>query len=289
MINLITGKDELVLEIGSGHNPHPRSDILVDRFLYNNQERQRRAVSIDRPIIIANGTNLPFADNYFDFVLCNQIIEHIEDLPAFIKEINRVAKRGLIIVPHALRERLFGWHYHRWFIDLNKDTLVFYPKSKTDQTQFAHFIHVLYANNLNFRYFIDKLENSLNVYYYWDSKIKYQIKKENTKLIKSYDNKVGLILQNITYKFSNICWQWLWEKQQKVINVANYYWQKSQRKNFRELNWTKLLKQLKCINCHKGKLVNKNEYWECDNCQGKFPSKNGIPIILNDADQLKGY
>ena len=35
----------LVLEIGSGDNPNPRADILVDKFLFDNTERHRQGIS----------------------------------------------------------------------------------------------------------------------------------------------------------------------------------------------------------------------------------------------------
>ena len=35
-------KTGLVLEIGSGENPNPRSNVLVDRFLFDNTERFAR-------------------------------------------------------------------------------------------------------------------------------------------------------------------------------------------------------------------------------------------------------
>jgi len=34
------GSKDIVLEIGSGHNPDPRSDILCDKYLEDNTQRR---------------------------------------------------------------------------------------------------------------------------------------------------------------------------------------------------------------------------------------------------------
>ena len=41
------GPDDLVLDVGSGHNPNPRSDILCDRYIEDNTERGG-AIRVDR-------------------------------------------------------------------------------------------------------------------------------------------------------------------------------------------------------------------------------------------------
>ena len=38
--------------------------------------------------------NLPFEDNTFDFILCNHVLEHIEDDIKAINELYRVMKPG---------------------------------------------------------------------------------------------------------------------------------------------------------------------------------------------------
>lgn len=46
---------------------------------------------------------LPFDDNYFDTILCQDVIEHINDYPSLLKDIHRILKpKGevLIRVPH---------------------------------------------------------------------------------------------------------------------------------------------------------------------------------------------
>ena len=70
---------DLVLEIGSGNNPNPRSDILCDRYIHDNNQRAGEfAAVIDRPLVVADGYRLPFKDKTFDYVICSHILEHME-------------------------------------------------------------------------------------------------------------------------------------------------------------------------------------------------------------------
>lgn len=50
----------------------------------------------------------PFANNFFDVVISNQVIEHLVDLDHFIKEIKRVLKPGGYCVIST--ENLASWH-----------------------------------------------------------------------------------------------------------------------------------------------------------------------------------
>ena len=66
----------LVLEIGSGDNPNPRADILVDKFLFDNTERGGNIV-IDRPIVVADAHHLPFKDGVFAYTICGKLCRSI--------------------------------------------------------------------------------------------------------------------------------------------------------------------------------------------------------------------
>ena len=87
--------------------------------------------NIDRSILQADATKLPFSDETFDVVIANHILEHIpEDIRA-LKEFNRVLKKGgfaILQVPYSeklkttiedplinnpkLQERLYGQKDH---------------------------------------------------------------------------------------------------------------------------------------------------------------------------------
>lgn len=67
---------------------------------------------------VADGGHLPFADHFFDVVVCSEVLEHIADYGAVLAEIKRVLKPGgqlVVSVPRQWPERLcwsFSEDYH---------------------------------------------------------------------------------------------------------------------------------------------------------------------------------
>jgi SAM-dependent methyltransferase len=49
---------------------------------------------MDEAVVIEPGKPLPFADQSFDLVLCDWVVEHIEDPEAFVAEVRRILKIG---------------------------------------------------------------------------------------------------------------------------------------------------------------------------------------------------
>lgn len=59
--------------------------------------------------LIGDAYRLPFADGFFDAVICSEVLEHLLDYPAALREIARVLKpQGILAasVPHAWTERI---------------------------------------------------------------------------------------------------------------------------------------------------------------------------------------
>ena len=57
--NLSIGKKDHVLEVGGGHNPHPRSNVVVDKFVDCNYHRKSDVkVLKNQKFIAADGENL---------------------------------------------------------------------------------------------------------------------------------------------------------------------------------------------------------------------------------------
>ena len=49
-------------------------------------------------------------------MICNQVLEHVENPTAFLKEQMRVAKRGYIETPSVIGEYLFPKEAHKWLV-----------------------------------------------------------------------------------------------------------------------------------------------------------------------------
>ena len=127
----------LVLDIGSGHNPHPRANILADKFLLDNNEvvgrsGRKAVVPQDRFFVVADACALPFKDKAFQFIIASHIAEHVEDIDSFCYELNRVGSRGYLETPSKLAEVLRHPPYHIWYVSNRKGTLVFEPAPRDD-------------------------------------------------------------------------------------------------------------------------------------------------------------
>lgn len=140
----------LVLEIGSGDNPNPRSDILCDRFLGDNTERGGNIV-IDRPMVVADAHHLPFRDGAFAYTICSHILEHMDDPIQFARELTRVSEAGYIQSPSEIAERMFHWSFHRWYVNLVGETLTLSPKEPAEP--FGELFDYLYEYNPAYAFF----------------------------------------------------------------------------------------------------------------------------------------
>lgn len=147
-----------VLDIGSGHNPHSRADILLDNNLLDDTERSGKpAVRDARPFVVGDAQCLPFKNHCFDYVIASHIAEHTSDPIAFCREIQRVAPRGYVECPGPLGERLLGEPFHLWIVKKRQNTLFFKKntlESKVLQILSDLFYAVFYVNQNRARWTI---------------------------------------------------------------------------------------------------------------------------------------
>ena len=117
----------LVLEVGSGGNPYPRANVLLDAY-QETRERHWEPLVHDRPTVLAFGEKLPFRDKAFDFVIAAHVLEHTPDPQKFLAELQRVAYAGYIETPDAFMERINPYKDHRLEVTLRDDGLVIRKK-----------------------------------------------------------------------------------------------------------------------------------------------------------------
>ena len=111
-----------ILDIGCGYTAHDKASVICDIQDLSNFYKNKKFVKL-------NGKTLPFKDKEFDFVIASHVIEHVEDVNFFIKELQRVSSKGYIELPTSLEDNLVfeNKNDHLWhmeFDDINQKLLI---------------------------------------------------------------------------------------------------------------------------------------------------------------------
>lgn len=123
-------RGDFVLDVGSGHDPHWRADVLLDYSLTDDVDRHAPLWRDKRPLVIGDIQRLPFRDKAFDFIICAHVLEHVQDPAAALEELSRVGRRGYIETPSEFGEKCGGLSNHRWFVNAEDGRLVFTRKPR---------------------------------------------------------------------------------------------------------------------------------------------------------------
>lgn len=186
-------KSDLVLDVGSGSGPHPRANVLCDKNIKDDTERGGRYLSKtkagikflkNRTLIVGEGERLPFKDKSFDYVICSHVLEHSENPERILQELMRVASRGYIETPTEIYEMLFGWPFHKWYVRLEDNVLVF--KRKKIYGNLEGLLIPYFLRDFNFVSFYVQSRDLLSIRYSWNEKINYKIINQDDNL---YDDK----------------------------------------------------------------------------------------------------
>ena len=205
-------KNDLVLDVGSGDKPFWRADVIVDKYLEDDQQRHSGAIVYDKRKIFLEGDveKLPFKDKVFDFVFCSHLLEHVESPDKAIAELTRVAKKGYIEVPFAIIDLLKPFPPHLWFCFYENNTLFFHQKEKeknifVEETE--RFGKIFYDNPL-IQFLFSKMYKSIFITIYWKNNLKHSVKRVKNPYTYSYQEelhkktlftKVSFILYKIFY------------------------------------------------------------------------------------------
>ena len=103
-----------ILDIGCGYNANKFAKVVCDIQDLSNHYQ-------DKEFIRLTEKKLPFKDKEFDFVVASHVIEHVQDVDFFIKEIERVSKKGYIELPTMLEDNLVfeNKNDHIWHMDFD--------------------------------------------------------------------------------------------------------------------------------------------------------------------------
>lgn len=273
---------DFVLEIGSGHNPKPRADVLCDKFIEDDEQRGGGIVA-DRPLVAADGQYLPFADGTFDYVICSHVLEHVEEPTSLIAELMRVARRGYIETPSEIAERIYGWPYHHWLVNKIDGRLVLQKKHPNGESQhppqFGQLFHTLAAEDKHWKRFHLTHHHLFLVQYEWEGEIDYEILPPgNSPLNLACPETLAALVSQA--KNASLLSQWL----PRIKNAIPSRIVARAKNVARAIARTKstpaktLQEILVCPLC-KGEVIWTADNLQCQTCERHYPIINDIPRL----------
>lgn len=274
------GPNDLVLDVGSGHNPNPRSDILCDRYIEDDTERGG-SIRVDRPLIVADAHNLPFKTGAFDYVIASHIIEHMDDPLKFCSELQRVSRRGFIASPTELAEHMFYWTFHKWYVNMVGNKLILHPKVNVPNI-FGDLFHYLYEYNPWYARFHRSLPDMFWMEYEWDGKINIEIADHSPLVLDDPDVLKRMVipkeslLTSVKRSATTFGDEFLPKAAKDLIT-------RSRRQKRTPARKVRLESILACPNCL-GDVKVLRDAVKCQRCGNVYPIEKGFPMMLLDQD-----
>lgn len=235
-----------VLEIGAGQAPHPRTDLVVDKYVGDSFERPGElAMSFSKPLVVGDGHRLPFKDQSFAYVIALHVLEHATDPSQFAAEMARMAPAGFVQVPSRAAEGAFGWPYHPWLIDERDQALVFEPRGDLVSVA-GDLLHQGFAESASFRNWFGAHRSQWHHSVHWRSTLPVETTGDSAAAqTAEFDLQATL--------------QALKEARTQPLPPA--------------------LRALLCCPVCRGDLVD----LVCADCGRTYPEANGVPILVSEA------
>ena len=255
----------LVLEVGSGGNPYPRANVLLDAY---EETRERHWVPLvaDRPTVLGFVEKLPFKDKAFDFVIASHVLEHSRDPAAFVGELQRVGRAGYIETPDALMESLYPYPDHRLEVTVRDQTLVVRKKAAwKNDPRIAEYFEAKATPEFRGSLVLNH-PFEFHVRYYWSERIPLRIVNPETVLAEE-----GPLANPPSGAAPPPGSAGLREK----LRGASRRWL-SQRARNATLDLAALLA---CPNCRQG-VEKQDACYACKACGKSYPIRNGIPVFI---------
>ncbi len=172
--NLLSeNKQWQVLDIGCGYTANEYANTICDVQDLSSYYKDRNFIKLEN-------NKLPFKDNQFDFVIASHVIEHVDNFEFFIKELERVSKKGYIELPSKLEDNLVFENKkdHLWHMDFDDVNLKLIISKKIQFLEPILTVSTIQKLRKNF-------ESSLIIQLFWEDKIDFQFidnDKNNEKI-----------------------------------------------------------------------------------------------------------
>lgn len=196
-----------VLDVGSGHNPHPRADVILDKYIQNNRERSGKPIKVigNQRFVQGDVCRLPFKDKSFDYIIASHIAEHVDDPKAFCQEIIRVGKAGYIETPSKFAEMMLGEIFHKWYVYVKNGILFFEKKSDPNPSFLRLLGNIFYAI-----YYVNVVREGKPTLRFRNQ----YLRSISNQLVYYFLRGPWVVLKRITYT----CFEWRGEFKHKIIN-----------------------------------------------------------------------
>ena len=181
-----------ILDIGCGYSANKFASTICDVQDLSNFYKDKEFIRLD-------GKSLPFKDKEFDFVITSHVLEHVKDVNIFIKELERVSKRGYIELPTKLEDNLVFENKkdHLWwfFYDDVENILVGSKKKQVLEP----FLTVSVAKFLE-----EIFRDSLVIELFWENSITYRVVSEEENNIVKKISFLSLVKKYFSKKIRSI-------------------------------------------------------------------------------------
>jgi SAM-dependent methyltransferase len=164
---LVQNANWKVLDIGCGFTAHEKAGYIADVQDFSEFYKDKKK------FVQIKDKKLPFENKEFDFVIASHVIEHVEDFPFFISEIERISSQGYIELPTRLGDNLIFENvtdHIWWFVfDDTKKKLIACRRTQSLEP----FLSVASGKILS-----DKFRESFVLELFWKNKIEFEISDE---------------------------------------------------------------------------------------------------------------
>ena len=172
-------KDWKILDIGCNKDAVIFAQTVAD--IQNLSDFYKKK---DKKFVLIESKDLPFEDNQFDFAYASHVIEHVEDLSHFIKELQRISKLGYIELPTMLEDNIIlnenNITDHKWFFQFDDVRNILLVEKKKQLIEPFITLGVLFGSlRKNFR-------SSLVLELWWENEINYEFKNFTVPSNKPY-------------------------------------------------------------------------------------------------------
>ncbi len=154
--------DWKVLDVGSGHQPNRRANVIIDKYTGDTIHRTTAKIEMpgDKYFVLGDALVSPFADKEFDCVIASHIGEHVDDPVKFCNELQRISKSGYIETPGPITEILLPANSHKWIVRKSGNGLIF-KKNKYLKPLSKLFYSIFYLNREGYDFETMKSNNGI--------------------------------------------------------------------------------------------------------------------------------